>query len=213
MTKAGEKRGLLPRLKGTGSKRQKRTPAEPSQSSIRTGSDQPALPASMAGAPAGPTIPSLVVAPGPPVINIADNSPDGVGSSCPPAEEAREQVEPQEPTPARELVPAAEQGPARESMPPPREQAGLVVAQPSGSGTYSIPRHLHPVCKFLFENVPPHAFGSLPEPSPENLILEAGMRMVQVRLRQDLFRPVVTFQKSYIFHLFAGFRSYSVNEA
>jgi hypothetical protein len=187
MTKAGEKRGLLPRLKGTNSKRQKKS-AGPSQPSARKGGDQPAPLASTVGAPAVPNIPPLVVAPGPPVINIIDSSPDGVGASCPPADGAREQTEPRETVPARELVPAretttaGEQGPARESMAPPAAStAGLVVAQPSGSGTYSIPRHLHPVCKFLFDNVTPQSFGSLPEPSPENLFLEAGVRMAQVR--------------------------------
>ena len=181
MTQVGEKRGLLPRLKGTSSKRQKKTSAGPSHPSTEKGSDQPApLASKVGGAPAGPANPSLAVAPGPPVINIADNSPDGVGSSCPPAEEAHERMEPREMAPARELVPATEQGPAREATAPPREPSGLIVAQPSGGGTYSVPRHLHPICKFLFENVPPQSFGSLPEPGPESLFLEAGMRMAQV---------------------------------
>ena len=182
MTKAGEKRGLLPRLKGTNSKRQKKTSAGPSQPSTRKGGDQSAPLASTMGAPAAPIVPSLVVAPGPPVINIIDNSPDGVGSSCPPAEEARENTEPRESAPARELTPAGESGPARESVAPPvASSVGLVVAQPSGGGTFSIPRHLHPICKFLFDNISPQTFGSLPEPSLENLFLEAGMRMVQVK--------------------------------
>ena len=78
MTKAGEKRGLLPRLKGTNSKRQKKTSAGPSQPPARKGGDQPAPLASTMGVPAAPIVPPLVVAPGPPVINIIDNSPDGV---------------------------------------------------------------------------------------------------------------------------------------
>ena len=173
MTKAGEKRGLLPRLKGTSSKRQKKSSAGPSQPSTRKGADQSTHLASTVGVPAAPApvIPSLVVALRQLVINITDNSPrdDGAGSCCPPAEESRE------PEGARELAPSRKPTTAQAASP-----AGLVVAQPSGSGAFTVPRDLHPICKFLFDNISPQTFGTLPEPSPENLFLEARVRMVQV---------------------------------
>ena len=169
MTNVGDKRGalgVLPRLKGTASKRQKKTAGDPSNAPAPAeGSShgpQPRGVATTSRTTATPPVNAtpLSAAPPPadlprqPIIEVADNSPKGDrrggglpqrGATC-------------EPVIAREsLTPSLGTAGAREAS-----SKEMVVAQPSRSGTFVIPPHLHPICEFMFDKISPNSFGALP---------------------------------------------------